>query len=121
MCNTCRDRAWRAAHPENHLWKNLKASARKRGLPFNLTLEEFMEFCRENNFVARVGRGSDDATVDRRDPREGYSKANLRVLSGEENARLGRALVGSGHRTPGQTDLPIESAHYAPEDDPFAP
>lgn len=120
MCNTCRDRAWRAAHPVHHLWNNLKKSAKKRGVPFELALEEFELFCRDNNFVARVGRGPEDATVDRRDPTKGYNRDNLRVLTGGENARLGSFLANSGHRTPGQTDLPMDSAHYAPEEDPLA-
>lgn len=114
VCNTCRDRAWRALHPEHHLWNNLKKSARKRGVDFTLTVEEFTEWCRENNFVARVGLAADAASVDRRDPSLGYSKGNLRVLTNEENARLGGALAYSGHRAKGQATMNFDEPRPAP-------
>jgi len=109
VCHTCRDRMWRAAHPEHHLWNNLKKSARKRGVEFTLTVDEFKEFCRENNFVAKVGRGPEDATVDRRDPRQGYHKGNLRVLSNVENATIGGKLSFTGHRNKGQEHFDFQA------------
>lgn len=122
VCNTCRDRQWRARHPEHHLWKNLKRSAKARGIAFDLTVEEFTAFCVEHNFVARVGRGPEDDTIDRRDPTLGYTKDNLRILTFKENTDLGRGLIGSGHRNRGQTVMdftqpapePVYNANVVP-------
>lgn len=111
LCARCRDRIWRARHPEHHLWNNLKKSAKRRGIPFTITLEEFTDFCRRENFVARVGRGAENATVDRIDAARGYSIDNLRVLSNAENGRLGQPLAGTGHRA--------EASHYTEEEDPL--
>lgn len=119
LCARCRDRIWRARHPEHHLWNNLKKSAKRRGVAFTVTLEEFVAFCQRENFVAKVGRGPEDATIDRRDPTLGYSADNLRVLTNAENGRLGAGLAGSGHRLEGQEQLPLESAHYTPEENPL--
>lgn len=123
-CRTCQDRKWRARHPEHHLWNNLKKSAKKRGIPFTISLADFKVFCAETNLIARVGKGPDDMTVDREKPERGYEKGNIRVLTNAENGRLGGYLSGSGHRTPGQTSLPMEDAphatHYTPDEDPLA-
>lgn len=108
-CRTCQDRKWRAKHPEHHLWNNLKKSAKRRGIPFSVTLADFKEFCARENFVARVGTGPQDATVDRRDAALGYEKNNLRVLTNAENGRLGQPLGNTGHRQ-----------HYSPQEDPLA-
>jgi hypothetical protein len=114
VCNTCRDRAWRAKHPEHHLWKNLKKSAKNRGVEFTITVKEFTGFCRDHNFVTKVGRGPEDATIDRENPSLGYSLDNLRVLTFRENSALGRPLAFSGHRLKGQTLLPLTAAEPAP-------
>lgn len=124
ICNTCRDRAWREAHPEHHLWNNLKKSAKRRGIAFTITLEAFIRFCADNNLVARVGRGPDDLTVDRREAHRGYEEDNLRVLTNSENGRLGAYLSGSGHRVPGQQQLAWAEASpsrfYTEQEDPLA-
>lgn len=106
VCNTCRDRAWRARYPEHHLWKNLKASARRRGIAFTITLADWITWCAANDFVARVGRGATSATVDREDDRRGYAIDNIRPLPNAENAAR-----------PRERDT---SAAYAPEEHPIA-
>lgn len=92
MCNTCRDRLWRARHPEHHIWKNLRVSARRRGITFSLTLTEFKAFCQESDFAARCGKEPSALTVDRIDPAQGYSAGNIRPLSHQENSLLGMEL-----------------------------
>lgn len=120
-CSTCKDRKWRSKHPEHHLWNNLKKSARRRGIQFTITLEEFKRFCAENDLVARVGRNPEDLTVDRRKAELGYSYDNLRALTNAENGRLGGLLSGSGHRDSNQQQLslPDGSRFYSEEDRPF--
>lgn len=101
-CHTFRNRAWRSKHPEHHLWNNLKKSAKRRGHGFTLTIAEWLTFCREHDFVAKVGRAAGSATIDRIDSTQGYSARNIRILSNQENAAKGN-MVGP----------------YSPEEDPL--
>lgn len=117
ICARCRDRIWRSRHPEHHLWNNLKKSAKRRGIAFTITLPEFQAFAAAEQLVERVGRGPECATVDRIDATRGYEPGNLRILSNQENARLGGFLSGTGHRAPGQAMLPL--SHYTPEENPL--
>jgi hypothetical protein len=110
-CETCKARKWRTRHPERALWLNLRKSAKKRGIPFCLGFEEFKAFCDRENFVARVGSGPEDATIDRREASGPYHIDNIRVLTNRENGTLGGALAGTGHRAP---------AFYTPEENPLS-
>lgn len=106
LCARCRDRIWRSRHPEHHLWNNLKKSAKRRGIQFTITVEEFKQFSDANGLVATVGRGAESATVDRIDSSRGYSLDNLRVLSNRENGRLGGFQAASAHYT--EEENPLE-------------
>lgn len=56
-----------------------------RGIDFLLTFEEFQEFDRATNYVARMGSGPDNLTIDRIDSRKGYEVGNIRALTYEDN------------------------------------
>lgn len=80
MCNTCHDRVWRERFPEHHLWNNLKKSAKKRGLPFTISLSWWVAFCEMTGFAEMVGRGKGFASIDRIENWRGYEPDNIRVL-----------------------------------------
>lgn len=118
ICNTCRDRKWRAAHPEHHLWKNLKKSAKKRGVPFSLTVDEFKAFCARTRYHELVGRNAMAASCDRIDDTKGYSADNIRCL--EYGLNAGRPKERGRTAT---DELPLQLAtagHYEPHEDPLA-
>jgi hypothetical protein len=116
-CSKCQDRKWRAKYPEQHLWKNLKASAKRRGVPFTLTLDEFKEFCARTKYHELVGRDPDAASCDRRDDTKGYTAENIRCL--EFGLNSGRPKLRNRTVTP-ELDLnEPSSSHYAPEEDPL--
>lgn len=90
ICNTCRDRRWRAKYPELQLFKNLKSSAKRRGLPFTITFPWWLSFCEVNAFVEIVGRTKGSASIDRVESHRGYEPDNIQVLEIGDNSSKGQ-------------------------------
>ena len=67
----------------------LRRSARKRNIPFTLTVDEFKSFCAETGYLERRGKNPDSLTVDRKDWNEGYHSWNIRALAHAENSAQG--------------------------------
>lgn len=72
-------------NPAYYVFETVRASARKRGIDFKLTFEEFQEFDRQTGYVASVGRESESLTIDRIDTTKGYQLNNIRALTYKEN------------------------------------
>lgn len=74
LCSTCRARVWRALNPVKYAFNNHKNRAKQRGIPWDLTYEEFYTWKRKVKFVKGAGRHADSWTVDRinDDPAKGY-------------------------------------------------
>ena len=56
-----------------------------RDIKFDLTLEEFVQFDKETEFVSKMGTGPDSLTIDRIDSRKGYEVGNIRAITYEDN------------------------------------
>ena len=67
----------------------IRHSAKKRDLPFTITLAEFKDFCAKTGYLERRGNQPEDFTIDRIDWNDGYCIGNLRVLTHEENSNQG--------------------------------
>ncbi len=67
----------------------LRHSARKRKLPFTLTVKEFEQFCLETGYLELRGKKADDMTIDRKDWDEGYHIWNIQVMTHAENSAQG--------------------------------
>lgn len=76
-------------HPWTYVLNMLRHSARKRNLPFTLTVAQFKEFCAKTGYLERRGNQPGDLTIDRIDWNEGYHIWNLQVLTHEENSEQG--------------------------------
>lgn len=79
-CLTCRSRLYRLRNPERYAYDNLRASARKRDIDFDLTFEEFWGFVAGTDYIARRGKGDTDLSIDRIRTHEGYKPGNLRIM-----------------------------------------
>ena len=86
-CSKCRGFRYRRNHPLKTTHQILKDNAKRRGVYFNLTLQEFKEFCERTNYLEHKGRLGDDMTIDRIDPTKGYIAGNLQVLTRRENSK----------------------------------
>lgn len=90
ICNKCKRRRWRVNNPLHHMFAELKRSAKRRGIYFDIHQGEFIEFCFSNNFYRDSFKFTKESlTVDRIDPNLGYTICNLRVISQHENTIKG--------------------------------
>jgi hypothetical protein len=96
----------------------LRHSARKRKLPFTLTLEEFKVFCLQTGYLERRGNQPGDLTIDRIDWNDGYHINNIRVLTHEENSEQGGNNTPRDERGDEAGDEP-EYVEPTSEDTPF--
>ena len=90
FCNTCWTRQWRAENPVQSSFLNLKHNAKRRRVYFDLTTEEFKEFCSGVKYIGFAGRKSDSLTMHRviNDHSIGYRRSNIAVLPKGENVKI---------------------------------
>lgn len=89
FCRRCKEDRYKATHPYAYSLNKLRNNARRRGIPFDLTLEEWIMFCDLTGYVDARGRGAEDLTVDRIRSGEGYTLNNIRALTNRKNGRKG--------------------------------
>lgn len=86
FCTKCWSKTWREAHPTAHAFRNLKGSAKRRKIPFKLTLEEFTEWSDQTGYVKNKGKlHPNDSTVDRINSSGAYQIGNIRIMTHHEN------------------------------------
>lgn len=85
FCITCRCRKY--DDPRRRLFRNLKASAKRRGKEFALEFETFVALAEAAGYLDRAGRERECLHVDRIDPRLGYVEGNIQFLTCGENVR----------------------------------
>jgi hypothetical protein len=78
---------WRAANPELSAYLDLRSNAKRRRVGFFLTFEEFYYWAWDNLYMILKGKGADDMTIDRKEPKLGYRIGNLQMLTNSENVR----------------------------------
>lgn len=80
---------FKESKPAAYAYQNLKSNAKRRGVPFNISLEEFRAFCKATGYLNKAGRKRRNWTIDRidrEDPR-GYHLENIQVLTNAQNHR----------------------------------
>lgn len=85
VCDKHAQHVWRWNNPERNAYNNLKSSAAKRKIIFNLTYEEFLAFIATNNYVDEKGVTKTCLHVDRVVDALGYVAGNLQLLTNSEN------------------------------------
>jgi hypothetical protein len=86
-CSTCRSRKARQADQIKYAFITLRNNAKRRGIPFTLTLEDFKTFCVKTKYIAGKGRSSMSYTIDRIYNNIGYHVDNIQVLTKGDNVR----------------------------------
>lgn len=84
-CVTCQSRLKRLRHDDRYAYENLKSSARKRRIGFNLSFEDFMEFCCVTGYLENRGKEPHSASIDRIHTDRPYEIGNLRLMSYADN------------------------------------
>jgi len=122
VCNTCRVRKWREENKSRSSYLNLKHNSLRRGIEFQLTFEEFQQFCYETDYLQGVGKKKTSFSIDRIDPEKGYILSNLQVLTLQENSRKGRKYLSYDYQYPEyarviQSDSPNQKPISFEDDD----
>lgn len=90
-CWKCYRRMWRSNNPLRHVFSELRHSAFRRKIPFDLHYGEFLEFCIKHDFYNHSPKFTKNSlTIDRINPLLGYTILNIRVLTMEENSKANR-------------------------------
>ena len=89
LCPSCHSRKMRRLHPMRYAFENLRSNSKRRGIPFNLTFEQFAYFCFLIPYIQNKGITKDSLTIDRRDSTKGYTLDNLQAMTNSDNARKG--------------------------------
>ena len=86
-CYTCRYAKLKQKNPISLAYQQLKQNAKHRGKDFQLTLEEFKEFCIQSNYLNKRGIKHDSYHIDRKDETKGYIIDNIQLLTNVDNVR----------------------------------
>lgn len=109
-------------HPETYVLNAIRQKAKKRRVPFTITLAQFREFCKQSGYLELRGTEPESATIDRINHDEGYHIWNIRVLSHAENSKNGHVVPGRETRqNESQPEYPERDPDYVPSDDPNIP
>ena len=84
-CETCKSRKARLKNMTYYAYTQVRTSAAKRDISFELTFKQFKIFDKQTGYVESKGRELDSLTIDRIDPTKGYSIDNIRTLTWSQN------------------------------------
>jgi len=84
-CETCASRLFRLTHDDRYAYHNLKRSAKKRGIGFEIEFEDFIEFCAITGYLELRGKDPHSFTIDRIKASEPYRIGNIRILTYHDN------------------------------------
>lgn len=87
FCSKHSKRYQKYKNPYKYAFHQKKYRAIERGIEWKLTLDEFIEFCDQNNYMETKGKTKTSASIDRIDPNKGYEIGNLQILSLSENSK----------------------------------
>lgn len=88
-CNSCHSRK---ANPIRKAFRMLRHNSKRRGIPFNLTFEQFRAFAIETDYIRGRGKKQKSYTIDRIEPDKGYTAGNLQVLTNQSNSIKNKTL-----------------------------
>lgn len=87
ICLNCKNIRYKNKHPIKAAYYNLKHHAKSRGKEFDLTIEQFEEFCIKTEYINKKGRDKNGYHVDRIDESRGYTIDNIQTLTNSQNIR----------------------------------
>lgn len=125
-CWKCRSHLLRERHPATYVMNALRQRARKRRIPWTITLEEFKKWCARTGYLKKRGHGKGLATIDRVNANEGYHIWNIQIMEFLQNCTKGHFVPGMDckqndsmpeeKKLPPRGDADEEGAVYQPAD-----
>lgn len=89
LCHKHKMRLWRIRNPIASGFCKLRDRAKRRGIPFEITLPEYRQIVLSSGYLVRSGSFIGCLQLDRIDAKKGYTLGNLQVLTVSENAAKG--------------------------------
>jgi hypothetical protein len=89
FCRRCRQRRFMEDNPVSYTFSQLKKSARRRGIPFLLSMADWESFCEATGYHYLRGRTADELSIDRKRDGDPYSIDNIQILTVSENTAKG--------------------------------
>jgi hypothetical protein len=86
-CPSCDRKILKERHPYTYWYDVWRSNSKRRGIPFEITKDEFIKFCQDNKYLELKGRGIGKATIDRKRSWEGYTYDNIQILEYASNSR----------------------------------
>lgn len=86
-------KAYRQRNPMRYAFLNLRSNAKRRGVPFELTFEDFSTFAVEVDYLYWKGISKKAYHIDRIDPNKGYLKDNIQLMTNEANIKKHHGVV----------------------------
>ena len=89
LCSTHRSQLSRLKDPIKYAFHCKRHRADERGIFWDLTLDEFREFCHETEYMNKKGQTIGSYNVDRiiEGKTPGYTKSNIQILEKLENIK----------------------------------
>lgn len=119
FCSCCDSRNYRKKNPIRCAFINLRFNSKRRGVEFDLTLDQFAEFCHATDYIAGRGRPAASYSIDRIDNSKGYTIDNIQILSLADNSSKGRKVLVFDWRHPDQAHVMTRKTYQPNIDDPF--
>jgi hypothetical protein len=93
ICWKCKSRKVKIDNPYFYYYNLLRSNSKYRGKQFDLTLDEFKEFCNKTGYLKLKGKLSNDYSIDRIDVNKGYSVDNIRLVTVSQNSKLNKGSL----------------------------
>lgn len=87
FCHKHHARCQKETNPVGYTYSILKQNAKRRNKEFKLTIDDFKEFCEETKYINLKGKKAKCASIDRIDPKKGYERGNIRMISLSDNSK----------------------------------
>jgi hypothetical protein len=89
LCHKHYTRKRREVDPVGVRYGQFIGNAKQRGKDCDVTLEQFRQFCHDNDYIVKKGMRGKNATIDRIVNEIGYTIPNMQILSLSANASKG--------------------------------
>lgn len=86
-CAKHHGRWFKEAHPLEYSFAHLRQRAKERGIEFRLAIEQYKEFAAKTDYASLKGKSGLSLSIDRIDPRKGYTAENIQAITLRENSR----------------------------------
>lgn len=120
LCHKHYRRKRRIIDPVYCRFNGMKGNAKRRNIPFTITLIELRNFCKRTGYLSKGKRGQ-NATIDRRCNVHGYHIWNIQLLTNRANASKGNRPSGNNFEKPKEQSFEeiIEESQNNSEELPF--